>query len=329
MANMRRTGQEKSAIKGTQDQPRIDKFVDPDAVVPPVMGLTEGEAKEALKSAGYTAQVIPREWPCGGPGDPCGLVVDVNPKEGQPAPSGAGIDIYISQRREESGGGPGGGSPGGGDPGGGDPGKGGIRVGPGTSLRQRIANYALWGTSENVEPKIHYSQDARRMQGIDHPKQLPLWTDCSAYVTLCYNWAGAPDPNGTNYNGQGYTGTLLRNMRHIPVAKTQIGDIIVWDLPEGNTGVHAVIVVEANGPDPRVVSHGQENGPKLTSFSVVNRWHQGQGHTQVTGLTILDQHSTFVADPPTGENLDMNASNPPTEEGFDESNPMNNIDPVE
>jgi hypothetical protein len=33
-------------------------------------------------------------------------------------------------------------------------------------------------------------------------------TDCSAFVTLCYKAAGAPDPNGLNYNGSGYTGTL-------------------------------------------------------------------------------------------------------------------------
>lgn len=35
--------------------------------------------------------------------------------------------------------------------------------------------------------------------------------DCSAFVTLVYKLAGAPDPNGAGYDGSGFTGTLWAN----------------------------------------------------------------------------------------------------------------------
>jgi cell wall-associated NlpC family hydrolase len=35
--------------------------------------------------------------------------------------------------------------------------------------------------------------------------------DCSAFVTLVYKLAGAPDPNGSGYDGSGFTGTLWAN----------------------------------------------------------------------------------------------------------------------
>ena len=37
---------------------------------------------------------------------------------------------------------------------------------------------------------------------------LPLTTGCSGFVTICFYEAGAPDPNGLDYSGLGYTGTL-------------------------------------------------------------------------------------------------------------------------
>jgi cell wall-associated NlpC family hydrolase len=51
-------------------------------------------------------------------------------------------------------------------------------------------------------------------------------TDCSAFVTLVYKEAGCPDPNGPkyNYNGQGYTGTLVQ--QGIPVVTPSPGDLV-------------------------------------------------------------------------------------------------------
>lgn len=100
--------------------------------------------------------------------------------------------------------------------------------------------------------------------------KLPLTTDCSGFVTLCYKLAGAPDPNGLDYNGQGYTGTLLEHGRHIPLAEVEPGDVIVYG---PGTGWHTAIIVEA-GKDPLTVSHGQESEPAYVRVSQDGRQPQ-------------------------------------------------------
>jgi hypothetical protein len=51
------------------------------------------------------------------------------------------------------------------------------------------------------------------MEGIGRPG-VPCHADCSAFVTLCYNWSGAADPNG-----QGYDGHRLHPARFLLMAK--------------------------------------------------------------------------------------------------------------
>lgn len=122
------------------------------------------------------------------------------------------------------------------------------------TLRDAIVDNALWGVAN--EPQIHYRQ-SRPIDGLGQPRKLPLYTDCSGFVTDCYKWAGAPDPNGLGYNGTGFTGTLLDHLEQIHADELQPGDLIVFG--PGN-GEHVVIAVEA-GPNPMCVSHGQERGP--------------------------------------------------------------------
>lgn len=123
------------------------------------------------------------------------------------------------------------------------------------SLREAIVANALWGAVN--EPQIHYTQAAGRMDGVHTPRHLPLYTDCSGFVTFCYSWAGAPDPNGRGYNGTGYTGTLLDHLEHIHRDDLQPADLVVFGPYPGD---HVVIVVD-EGADPLTVSHGQEKGP--------------------------------------------------------------------
>lgn len=123
-----------------------------------------------------------------------------------------------------------------------------------------IVAHALWGVDH--EPDIHYEQ-LRPIDGIGHVRQLPLHTDCSGFVTLCYNWAGAPDPNGQGYNGLGYTGTLLNYLDPIDPGDAQPGDLVVIG---PGTGDHVVMIVEA-GADPMVVGHGSESGPSKGRLS--------------------------------------------------------------
>jgi cell wall-associated NlpC family hydrolase len=129
------------------------------------------------------------------------------------------------------------------------------------TLRDKIVANARWGIAN--EPQIHYEQ-LRPIDGLHEPRKLPLRTDCSGFVTLCYAWAGAPDPNGLGYSGQGYTGTLLEHMQAIAADAAQPGDLVVWGLPPGH---HVALVLEP-GPDPLLCSHGQEAGPVAIRFSV-------------------------------------------------------------
>ena len=72
-------------------------------------------------------------------------------------------------------------------------------------------------------------------------RTLPLATDCSGFATLCYFLAGAPDPNGLDYCGQGYTGTLLRHLPHVGQSDVRPGDIVVWGSYPGR---HCAVVLE-------------------------------------------------------------------------------------
>lgn len=133
------------------------------------------------------------------------------------------------------------------------------------ALREQIVANAQWGIAN--EPAIHYEQ-LRPIDGLHQPRKLPLYTDCSGFSTLCYAWAGAPDPNGLGYSGEGYTGTLLQHMKAIAAAAVQPADLVVWGPPPGH---HVALVLEP-GPDPLLCSHGQESGPAATRFSVESEY---------------------------------------------------------
>jgi hypothetical protein len=125
------------------------------------------------------------------------------------------------------------------------------------TVRQKIVANAKWGVDNASQ--IHYSQGSLRMEGVHKSFKLPLTADCSAFVTDCYAWAGAPDPNQMGYNGFGYTGTLLAHGEHIPVSDVTPGDVVVYG---GGTGEHTAIVVAVyNKVDVLTVSHGWEGDP--------------------------------------------------------------------
>jgi peptidoglycan hydrolase-like protein with peptidoglycan-binding domain len=137
-----------------------------------------------------------------------------------------------------------------------------------TDVRQQIVNWAHWGVAHHAG--FHYSENANRMEGIGHPG-VPCHCDCSAFVTLCYNWAGVTqDPNGQNYDGQGYTGTLLSHGTPITIAQAVPGDVIVYG---PGTGDHTALIVQG-GPDPLTVSMGEEGDPSYVHVSQDGRQPQ-------------------------------------------------------
>jgi cell wall-associated NlpC family hydrolase len=125
------------------------------------------------------------------------------------------------------------------------------------SVREEIVGVARWGIRN--EARIHYAS----IRPMPLRRALPLTTDCSGFATLCYFLAGAEDPNGLDYIGQGYTGTMLRHMRHVGRAAVQGGDLVVWGRYPGR---HVAVVLEP-GDDPLLCSHGQEKGPIEILFS--------------------------------------------------------------
>jgi hypothetical protein len=173
-----------------------------------------------------------------------------------------------------------------------------LREDPRVSVRKAVVGHALWGVRNNA--RIHYAQ-TRPIDGIGEPRKLPLSTDCSGFVTDCYAWAGAPDPNGRRYDGLGYTGTLLAHCRHIRAAALQLGDLVVFG---PGTGEHVVVVVRL-GRDPLVVGHGGEAGPVLVRLSKAVAFHR----SPVTYLDGLAPASGAVVDDELGD-----ASNPSTEQ---------------
>ena len=129
-----------------------------------------------------------------------------------------------------------------------------------------VAWAAQWGVGN--KRYFTYTMGGSRMDFLHHQRgYVPLALDCSAAVTLWYWAAGAQDPNGLNYDGQGYTGDLLQNGVKIALGQLQPGDVIVYG---GGTGVHAVLVVDTtNKKNPLTVSMGQNGDPSFVRHSVL------------------------------------------------------------
>lgn len=131
------------------------------------------------------------------------------------------------------------------------------------SWRAKAVKTMRWALTH--EPQIHYLQERPFNPKAFAVGRVPISADCSATTTMIYYAAGRPDPNGNNYNGTGYTGTLRA---HTPKRRSlkncKPGDFIVYG---PGTGTHVVVVLEP-GADPLVFSHGQEAGPLTTRHSV-------------------------------------------------------------
>lgn len=123
---------------------------------------------------------------------------------------------------------------------------------PHAATRAKIISYCEWGIENSA--RIHYAMV--RPIPVATPKKLPLVTDCSGFATLAYKYACAPDPNGNNYNGYGYTGTMLRHGRKVTAPLP--GDLLIYGPFPGH---HVVVFMEVWRGAWVVCSHGQEIGP--------------------------------------------------------------------
>lgn len=129
------------------------------------------------------------------------------------------------------------------------------------TTRHRILNAAWQGYLKRDQ--IHYTQSSRRMSGVRDKillPNVPPYEDCSSFATWCYWIAGAPDPNGFNYNGYGNTGSQYPNGVHVTLSKARMGDICFYGWSNGEPEHEAIYA--GNG---MVVSNGSEAGPLYES----------------------------------------------------------------
>jgi len=105
-----------------------------------------------------------------------------------------------------------------------------------------------------VEQKWHYHYLQNR------PYPDTLWSaeahagiDCSSFVTLVYKEAGCPDPNGSHYDGNGYTGTLATHGG--PVFQPSPGDLVFYG---GTVSIPGHVAVMVDGG--KVIEIGSDNG---------------------------------------------------------------------
>jgi hypothetical protein len=127
--------------------------------------------------------------------------------------------------------------------------------------REIVAAARYWYT---VRSQINYDQ----LRPYPHlkPPNIPHLIDCSAYATLCYYSAEAKDPNGRGYDGQGYTGTLLRYGRRCTYSELQPGDLIFYGYttspsPAFNYGDPTHVAVFEGHDTDAVYSMGSSIGP--------------------------------------------------------------------
>jgi Putative peptidoglycan binding domain len=135
-----------------------------------------------------------------------------------------------------------------------------------TGKRRTIVATAL--LAYNKREQIHYTMGPQRMEGVVHqirPPHVPAYGDCSSMVTWYYWVAGAPDPNGANYNGTGYTGTLGQHGTAVSVEHSQPGDYVLYG--SGPPWHHVALFVGVKDGKHMVVSHGSEPGPYYLPYN--------------------------------------------------------------
>lgn len=124
-----------------------------------------------------------------------------------------------------------------------------------TKIREKIVEYCEWGIRSQA--RIHYAQIRPIPHGTPAAmKTLPLATDCSGFATMAYKYAGAPDPNGSGYDGHGYTGTMLQH--GVKVTTPLPGDLILFGAFPGH---HVTLYMETWHGAWLTCSHGGEYGP--------------------------------------------------------------------
>lgn len=157
---------------------------------------------------------------------------------------------------------------------------------PKLSQRQLIVQFCHWAIANTRS--FHYAEirPIPRVKKQTLPR-LPVTADCSGFATMAYAFAGAKDPNGNGFDGEGFTGTLLRHLKRTTLAKLKPGDIGIFGCKSVPAGHHAVVVTAVHArtyAGVECASHGGENGPFLISAADEARY-QPDGTAGIVWLT--------------------------------------------
>lgn len=123
--------------------------------------------------------------------------------------------------------------------------------------------------AEESRPKIHYSQ-SRPMTHLGKSPSVEWTADCSGLVTGAFYWTDQhaqfklKDPNGLNYNGYGFTGTLLSHNRsgRVPFDRRFfVGDMVLYGPSLFDTRHVAICRKDGLADSALWTSHGSESGP--------------------------------------------------------------------
>jgi cell wall-associated NlpC family hydrolase len=96
---------------------------------------------------------------------------------------------------------------------------------PDNATRTAIAGEAARLYANRAQ--IDYFEVARPV-ALKRPPAIPPELDCSLFVTACYFAAGALDPNGSHYNGFGYTGSLITTGRRCSIHELEPADLVFY-----------------------------------------------------------------------------------------------------
>lgn len=144
---------------------------------------------------------------------------------------------------------------------------------------------------------INYSEGPERMNAVGvWPPKFPISLDCSSFCTLVAWLANGNDPNGTNFNHTGYTGTMLDHCLHIPQAQAVRGDYVVYG---PGTGDHVAFIIEVHGKDILTISMGQQGDPEyvwINQPSIPSRGYPVDGRQP---QTFLANHTDTTKNPRT------------------------------
>ena len=149
-----------------------------------------------------------------------------------------------------------------------------------TTAAQRTELARVMDLLVRERARVHYAQrrpmETRPIhslhllqQALDSPQGVTM--DCSESVTLLCHVCGLDDPNGFDYDGHGFTGTLLHNLpQYTDPRRAKVGALVVFGPGSGDH----VCMVRRPGPNPTLFSHGQESGPFYLTLSDEKRYQR-------------------------------------------------------